>query len=773
MLEPAVRQRLHDQLQKLNVEGKLLSRVQLEQFYSTFRNRFGPDRLASLDGETLLECMHALVSKDSLVYWLEYKNDDEFPARFGSIAGGTSLKYGIFKRKETGAWTTAGEGNYPKEITVDEAVAIARRHRDQLVRGVELIRQLLEEPTDANYARLQQQLDREVPDVSDLAWGHKYFCLICPDKLDLYHNPDWQRFHLLKMLQLPPEESGRYACAGRFVAAAAELAVPMHNFYEALSAVNGRKHRYWRVGTSDGSAPRNRWQLMREGSCVAIGWPKLGNLSALEMDTEFSAAQPTKDTREHLKEQLAEHYPNTPATNGRFCTQIINFVKVITPGDYVLACDGVTVLGVGRVVGDYGFEADSDFAHRRPVEWLSLEEWKMPEPEGLQTSVAPLKKSLLNLLETERKVQGSSAPPPRPTPRPETPSKTQPTLTGIPGRVQSILERKGQVLLYGPPGTGKTFWAERSAFDLAAYGAFGRMFSELTADEKTTVLGDGADGLVRFCCFHPGYGYEDFIEGYRPETVGGQITFRLRDGVFKRLCKDARVATNRRFYLIVDEINRGDIPRIFGELLTVLEKDKRTKSVILPVSGESFHVPPNVFLIGTMNTADRSISLLDAALRRRFGFVELMPDPALLRGQTVSGVPLGPWLAALNNRICAHLGRDARNLQVGHSYLLEAERPAKDMASFKRVLRDDLLPLLEEYCYEDFDALQKILGHGFVDTSARRLRFEVFEDGQEELLIQALKEPCPEVFSSSETNAPSEETEEEVEDEGVGDGEES
>src|SRR4029078_13485986 len=114
------------------------------------------------------------------------------------------------------------------------------------------------------------------------------------------------------------------------------------------------------------------------------------------------------------------------------------------------------------------------------------------------------------------------------------------------------------------------------------------------------------------------------------------------------LCKDANATPERSFYLIVDEINRGDIPRIFGELLTTLEKDKRGKRGILPVSQEIFSLPRNVFLIGTMNTADRSISLLDAALRRRFGFVELMPDSVPLAGVSVGGLPLGPWLHALN-----------------------------------------------------------------------------------------------------------------------------
>src|SRR6202008_2180559 len=136
---------------------------------------------------------------------------------------------------------------------------------------------------------------------------------------------------------------------------------------------------------------------------------------------------------------------------------------------------------------------------------------------------------------------------------------------------------------------------------------------------------------------------------------------------------DAAQAPDRKFFLIVDEINRGDIPRIFGELLTVLERDKRDKPIALPVSGEAFRVPPNIYLIGTMNTADRSIALLDAALRRRFGFVELMPDARILKKVELGGIPLGAWLEALNNRLREHMGHNARNLQIGHAYFMEKD----------------------------------------------------------------------------------------------------
>ena len=138
-----------------------------------------------------------------------------------------------------------------------------------------------------------------------------------------------------------------------------------------------------------------------------------------------------------------------------------------------------------------------------------------------------------------------------------------------------MLEHKGQVVLYGPPGTGKTYWAEKAALDLAAFPAYGKFYEQLLPEQQIEVRGNAATGLVRTCCFHPAYGYEDFLEGYRPEVMADGMGFILRPGIFKQLCNDAQQQPDKRFFLIIDEINRGDIPRIFGELLTVLEKDKR------------------------------------------------------------------------------------------------------------------------------------------------------------------------------------------------------
>ncbi len=758
MLDERIKNDLTDLYQKKLGAGELLSRAQLDSCYATFRRRFGPDVLANLDAEALLTTMHEHGNRDSLVYWLEFKNDDEFPSlRFGSTAGGSALKFGLYKRTETGAWMT-GSPHRQFELSEQDAVGIARRNRDQLLAGVELLARAPSHGDDAAYAQVQAELSRLAPDVSDTAWGHKYFSLLFPGKLDDYHVPDYQRFHLIKILQIPPPAEGRYVCAGRFIAAAGELDLLPVQLTTLLNARNGQPRSYWRVGTSDGKHPRRWWQAMQDGGFVAVGWPAVGDLSGSLYD------KPSKDA---LRGRMAEAYPGGPQSIGRNVQQLFNFVTVVGVGDVVLAADGTSTLGIARVVGPYQYDAGSEFPHRRPVEWLSLGEWDKPQPQGLRTTLHQIRDPA-TLVEIERRLLACTPP------EPETPASSPVrTLDGIPGRIQAVLDRKRQVILYGPPGTGKTYWARRAALDLAALAAFSRPFDQLQGAEQKVVVGDGQDqaGLVRLCAFHPAYGYEDFLEGYRPVTHDGQLAFERRDGIFKRLCDDAHGRPENRFFLIVDEINRGDIPRIFGELLTVLERDKRTQAILLPLSARPFNVPDNVFLIGTMNTADRSIALLDTALRRRFGFVELMPDSTVLGSAVIAGVPLGPWLDALNRRICENVGRDARNLQVGHAYLMEADLPVRDLARLARIVRDDIVPLLEEYCYEDYDALEKILGRQLVDRERQRVRQELFDPARQDELVNALLAPAPDIATSSpataaETEGPNDEPGERDEDQG-------
>jgi len=220
-----------------------------------------------------------------------------------------------------------------------------------------------------------------------------------------------------------------------------------------------------------------------------------------------------------------------------------------------------------------------------------------------------------------------------------------------------------------------------------------------------------------FVTFHQAYSYEDFVEGIRPELdeESGELSYSPQDGVFRRICQRAEADPEHRYAIFIDEINRGNVAKIFGELITLIETDKRINSdkgmrITLPYSRESFGVPENLDIYGTMNTADRSIALLDTALRRRFRFKELMPDSSKIAGSDGAGnivdedgnqINLRRLLDAMNHRICFLLSRD---LMLGHAYLCKVT----SFEQLKAVFLDQLIPLLQEYFYEDWQKIQLV-----------------------------------------------------------------
>ncbi|MFZ4849377.1 MAG: AAA family ATPase [Caldilinea sp.] len=743
MLDERIVQELRSIQQRLTASGELRPQEKLNQYYQAFRDRFGPERLTSLDGEPLLVTIQGLFSanRDTIPYWLEFKNDEEFPAIFGSIAGGSAFKYGVYSEAKTGQWMSRGQGNAPKPVSVEEAIAIARKHREQLIKGVQLLEQLPRLASDEAYAQLQKDMNTAAPDVSNIAWGHKYFSLLFPEKLDDYHVANYQRFHLLRLLQadIPPEEAGRYITAGRYVRIAAELEMPINHLTSILNERTPRPYRYWRVLANYHGEDAQDWQLWPqfiEKGMIAVGWNAVGDLSNLE-NSQVSKSE--------LQKRMAEIY----GAGNRWATELFRAVVTSCEGDIVFAMDRDKVLGVGRIKGTYQYDPSVNACHQKQVEWLSDEPWTLSEPEG-KGSVFREIKDYSNKIEGERRILSRSV-----VGRKETPAVVPeiraelPPLTSRIAQIDAILSRKGQIILYGPPGTGKTYAALAAARELAARAAYRKTLADLT-DAERSALFDAETGALRLITFHPGYGYEEFIEGYRPFTANKQMQFVIRDGIFKQLCAAARAQPERRYFLVIDEINRGDIPRIFGELLTLLEKDKRGQSVLLPVTGEPFSVPANIHIIATMNTADRSIALLDTALRRRFGFIELLPDTSLLGNTVVDGIPLGPWLAALNRRIVDSIGRDARNLQIGHAYFMEGGKAVSSFPRLARMLQEDIIPLLEEYCYDDYTALEKILGSGLVDATAQCIRHELFAPNRQDDLISAILAPMPELTTTIE-----------------------
>ncbi len=246
-----------------------------------------------------------------------------------------------------------------------------------------------------------------------------------------------------------------------------------------------------------------------------------------------------------------------------------------------------------------------------------------------------------------------------------------------------LLEEKRQIIFYGPPGTGKTFVAQKLA--------------EVLASDKSR---------VRLVQFHPSYAYEDFIEGYRPYVLDNQQPgFRLVDGPLKRIAAAAAASPSQTFVLIIDEINRGNIAKVLGELYFLLEY--RDEQAELLYSGEPFSLPANLRIIGTMNTADRSIALMDAALRRRFGFVAFFPDEyphkgLLWRWLQSNGSPV-PWIADVVERLNVELGD--RNSAIGPSYFM---RGRLDEERIERIWRHEIKPQLEELFFDQPERLNDL-----------------------------------------------------------------
>ena len=299
-------------------------------------------------------------------------------------------------------------------------------------------------------------------------------------------------------------------------------------------------------------------------------------------------------------------------------------------------------------------------------------------------------------------------------------------------------------ILYGPPGTGKTYNSifysvgiikkDKSIIDMIEDKT--KNISNIEKEEifnNFNIFNDlKKQGQIEFITFHQSYSYEDFVEGIRPTLTikdneikansedKKDLKYTIHSGIFKNICERAKNNQDKNYVLIIDEINRGNISKIFGELITLLEPTKRLGEfeelkIRLPYSGEEFGVPKNLYILGTMNTADRSIALLDIALRRRFNFIEMPPKYNLLNSINIETIgteskntenteiiDLKKLLEAINTRIEFLLDKDHL---IGHSYFINI----KSFEDLKEIFRNSIIPLLQEYFYDDFEKIKFVL----------------------------------------------------------------
>lgn len=428
--------------------------------------------------------------------------------------------------------------------------------------------------------------------------------------------------------------------------------------------------RYWLYSPGEGA---RLWEECYKKGIMAIGWDEIGDLNQYATKTE-------------MKEAMKENYdPKSSYSMATLATW--QFANEMKQGDIVFAKKGrSTVIGRGVVMSDYEFDdSRDDNRNVRKVNWTHKGEWPHPGQAAMKTltditSYIDYVEKLNALFESDEVDDVEAEEVSYPSYSKEQfldevymDEASYNTLVGL------VLNKKN-VILQGAPGVGKTFAAKRLAYSI------------MEVKDPHRVM------MVQF---HQSYSYEDFIMGFRPSENG----FKLKRGAFYNFCKDAEIDSENKYFFIIDEINRGNLSKIFGELFMLIESDKRGVELQLLYSDEKFSVPDNVYIIGMMNTADRSLAMLDYALRRRFAFYEMKPGfntEGFREYRTgLNNVKFDNLIQCVEQLNSAIAGDESlgEGFCIGHSYFCNLTE-VNDQA-LSAIVEYELIPLLKEYWFDE------------------------------------------------------------------------
>ena len=617
----------------------------------------------------------------NLCYVLEM--DKDMREIFGSIAGGAAYKFGLFFHKKTQSWT-CGSPAKPVKLTENEAIQKAEEIRNDLVAGAEIISSFGPLNSTADYEQLYKQLEH-ISGINTV-WRMKYYQMLFPILFAPFYGQDIQ-LDVLHFLNQTPSEIP-FIRMGQIALFSKKCNIPgivfghiwgrstNHNNKSNDSETNtlsDKKHKlhYWMYTVFDDTS----WMECQQKEIMVLGMDDIGDYSQY-------------DSKESLRQELISTYDNSTSRKNQ-ALMAWNFANKLAINDVIFAKRSNTLVGKGIVTGDYIFDdSRQEYKNIRTVKWLQIGEWEHPGKSVAKrlTDITPYTDYIEKLITifTPDELDDVDTQPEVDYPE----YSSADFLSDVYMSEQdyetlvNVLKMKKNIILQGAPGVGKTFTAKRLAY---------------------SIIGAKDPDRVQMIQFHQSYSYEDFIEGYRPTENG----FTIKKGSFYKFCKLAEDDDENDYFFIIDEINRGNLSKIFGELFMLIEKDKRGIELQLLYSDENFSVPPNVYIIGMMNTADRSLAMLDYALRRRFSFFTMKPGFNTIGFQTYQDSlksdafkKLISCIKQLNSKIAADISL-GEGFCIGHSYFCGLTAKTATVRTLTSIIEYELIPLLKEYWFDE------------------------------------------------------------------------